>query len=102
MTHIQRSRTMQTATTSLGAAAVLAAARTFFARESGIYSAFIEQEGPTHVSLRGMGGEEVVVGVANVGPATTVTASSYLFDQQVALFLSALPPAATAVAGPVS
>lgn len=97
MTNIQRNRTMQTATTTLSGAEVLASARKFFARESGIYAAFLEQEGPTHISLRGMGGEEVVVGVASAGSGTAVTASSYMFDQQVALFLSALPPVAAGV-----
>ena len=98
MSHIQQSRTLQTATTSLGGADVLAAARQFFSRGSGIYAAFVEQEGPTHVTLRGQGGEEIVVGVAAASGATAVTASSYMFDQQVALFLASLPPAAPAAA----
>jgi hypothetical protein len=93
--NIQRSRTLQTATTSLSGEHVLRAARDFFSRESGIYSAFVEQEGPTHISLRGQGGEEIVVGVATVGGVTSVNGSSYMFDQQVAQFLSSLPPAAT-------
>ena len=78
---------------------MLGAAREFFARRSGIYSAFLEKEGPTYVSLRGQGGEEIVVGVAPSNGATSVTASSYMFDQQVARFLSSLPPAD---AGPVA
>lgn len=96
MSHIQHNRTLQTATTSLGGVDVLAAARRFFSRGSGIYAAFVEQEGPTHVTLRGQGGEEIVVGVApgsGATGATAVTASSYMFDQQVALFLASLPPA---------
>ena len=101
MTNIQRDRTLQRATTSLSGAAVLTAARKFFSRESGIYSAFVEQEGPTHVTLRGLGGEEIVVGVAMVNGTTAVNASSYMFDQQLALFLTSLPPAAV-VAGAVS
>ena len=92
MANIQRDRTLQQATTSLSPPAVLKAAREFFARQSGIYAAFVEQEGPAHVTLRGQGGEEVVVGVATVNGATAVNASSYMFDQQVALFLTALPP----------
>lgn len=93
MTNIQASRTLQEARTSLAGPDVLAAARAFFSRQSGIYAAFPEQEGPTHVSLRGLGGEEVVVGVAAADGATAVTASSYMFDQQVAMFLASLPPA---------
>ncbi|PHX97240.1 MAG: hypothetical protein CK531_04180 [Gemmatimonadetes bacterium] len=104
MTNIQRNRTLQQATTSLSGADVLKAARDFFQRGSGIYSAFVEQEGPTYMTLRGQGGEEIVVGVAMAGAATAVTASSYLFDQQVALFLASLPPAAPvdALAGAAS
>ncbi len=93
MTNIQANRTLQETRTSLGGPEVLAAAREFFARRSGIYAAFPEQEGPTHVSLRGLGGEEVVVAVAPRDGATAVTASSYMFDQQVAMFLASLPPA---------
>jgi hypothetical protein len=95
MPNIQKSRTLQTATTSLTGAQVLATAKTFFGRQNGIYAAFVEQEGPTHVTLRGQGGEEIVVGVASGGGGTSVNASSYMFDQQVAMFLSALPPAAS-------
>lgn len=93
MTNIQRNRTLQTVLTSMPGQEVLRAAREFFERRSGIYSAFLEQEGPTHITLRGLGGEEVVVGVAASGGATSVNASSYMFDQQVALFLTSLPPA---------
>ena len=93
MNHQQRNRTLQHATTSLSGADVLEAARTFFEQRSGIYSAFVEQEGPTHLSLRGQGGEEIVIGVASASGATSVNASSYMFDQQVAMFLASLPPA---------
>ena len=93
MTNIQRQRTLQTMRTSLSGPEVLQAARDFFARRSGIYSAFLEQQGPTYITLRGLGGEEVVIGVASSGGATSINASSYMFDQQVALFLSSLPPA---------
>jgi len=90
----QRNRTLQQTRTTLDGAAVLAAAKSFFASRSGIYSAFLEKESPTHVALRGQGGEELVIGVAQVAGVTQVTGSSYLFDQQVAHFLSSLPPAA--------
>jgi hypothetical protein len=87
----QASRTIQTFDTTLAAPDVLAAAKRFFARRTGIYSAFIEKEGPTHVAMRGQGGEEVLVGVAPIAGGTRVTGSTYLFDQQVARFLSSLP-----------
>ena len=85
-------RTQQEANTSLDGAAVLAAATEFFATRNGIYAAFPEKSGPTYVALRGQGGEDVLFGVATIPGGTRVTGSSYLFDQQIARFLSALPP----------
>jgi hypothetical protein len=91
-TNSQRGRTVQEASTALTSAQVLSEARTFFGRQSGVYSAFVEQEGPTHITLRGQGGEEIVIGTAPDKGTTRVTASSYLFDQQIARFLSTLTP----------
>ncbi len=84
-------RTQQESNTSLDGAAVLAAATEFFANRSGIYAAFPDKSGPTHVALRGQGGEDVLFGVAKIPDGTRVTGSSYMFDAQIALFLSALP-----------
>lgn len=84
-------RTQQETDTSLDGAAVLAAATEFFATRSGIYAAFPEKSGPTYVALRGQGGEDVLFGVAAIPGGTRVTGSSYMFDQQIARFLSALP-----------
>lgn len=89
----QSKRTLQQARTTLTAPAVLAAARDFFARNSGIYSAFLEKDGPTYITLRGQGGEEIAIGVVDAVGVTLVTATSYLFDQQVARFLASLPVA---------
>jgi hypothetical protein len=88
----QRARTVQEISTSLPVSKVLSEAKIFFGRQSGVYSAFVEQEGPTHITLRGQGGEEIVIGTASDNGVTRVTASSYLFDQQIARFLSTLPP----------
>jgi hypothetical protein len=88
----QASRTLQQTQTPLAPAAVLAAAKQFFARRNSIYVAYPEKEGPTYVNLRGMGGEEVVIGVAETEGGTLVNGSSYLFDQQIARFFSTLPP----------
>jgi hypothetical protein len=98
----QQRRTLQHTRTSLAPAAVLTAAKQFFARRHGIYAAFPEKEGPTFVSLRGQGGEEIIVGVMTDAEGTLVSGSSYLFDQQVARFLSTLPPFPTedATGGP--
>jgi hypothetical protein len=91
----QQDRTLQEARTSLGVPDVLTAAKTFFARRNSLYVAFLEKEGPTFVSLRGQGGEEVLIGAtpAPDGNGTRVTGSTYLFDQQVARFFATLPPA---------
>src|SRR6266550_1038038 len=91
-TNSQRARTVQEASTSLPAADVLGGAKAFFGRQNGIYAAFLEQEGPTHITLRGQGGEEIVIAATTSNGETRVTASSYLFDQQIARFLSILPP----------
>ena len=87
-------RTLLEYRTSLDPTNVLDAARSFFSRRNSLYAAFIEQEGPTHVTLRGQGGEELVIAAsATPGGGTLVTGSSYLFDAQIARFFSTLPPA---------
>lgn len=91
-------RTMQELRTTLPPAEVLAAAKTFFARRVSIYAAFPEQESDTHVSLRGQGGEEVVIGVLERDGATLVTGASYMFDAQISRFFSTLPRAAEVLA----
>lgn len=92
--HHQSSRTLQHQRTALATDEVLAAARDFFSRRSGIYAAFLEKQGPNWMSLRGQGGEEIVVAATEESGGTSVTASSYMFDAQVAQFLASLPPAA--------
>jgi hypothetical protein len=92
-----QSRTLLEHWTSLPPADVLAAAKTFFARRNSIYAAFVEQEGPTHVSLRGQGGEEVVIGAVAMPQGTRVSGSSYEFDFQIQRFFTTLPRAAEPV-----
>lgn len=89
----QTSRTLQQTQTSLSAAEVLEAAKRFFMRRNSIYAAFLEKEGPTYVTFRGQGGEELVIGVSPAGGGTLVTGSTYMFDQQIARFFSTLPQA---------
>ncbi|HJQ11133.1 MAG TPA: hypothetical protein VJ840_08895 [Gemmatimonadaceae bacterium] len=94
----QRQRVLQETTTRLSSGEVLQSAKQFFARQTGIYAAFPEQESKTHVSLRGQGGEEVVIAASpGENGATHVTGSTYLFDQQVARFLASLAPVPEAV-----
>lgn len=94
----QSQRTLQETTTSHTPAEVLQGAKEFFSRQAGVYAAFPEQESKTHVTLRGQGGEEVVIAAVPAGGATRVTGSTYLFDQQVARFLATLAPVPLAVA----
>ena len=91
-------RTLQETRTSLAVSDVLTAAKDFFAQRSSIYSAFVEQESASHVTLRGLGGEEIVIAASAVPNATTVTGSSYMFDAQVSRFFSTLPPTSEASA----
>ena len=90
----QSNRTLQSARTALTPADSLAAAKRFFSSRPTVYTAYLEQESPAHATFRGQGGEEIVVAVRTVEGATEVTGSSYMFDQQVARFLSTLPPTA--------
>jgi hypothetical protein len=94
----QRDRTLQETTTSQSPAEVLEAAKFFFARQTGVYAAFPEQESKTHVTLRGQGGEEVVIAAVPGAGQTQVTGSTYLYDQQVSRFFATLAPAPLAVA----
>jgi hypothetical protein len=76
-----RNRTLQETTTSHTPAEVLRSAKDFFARQTGIYAAFPEQESQAHVTMRGP-----------AAGATKVTGSTYLFDQQIARFFATLAP----------
>lgn len=86
-------RTQLETRTSAPPAEVLQRAKRFFARNQSIYTAYIEREGPDYVTLRGQGGEELILHAAAVDGATRVTGSSYLFDAQIGRFFSTLPPA---------
>jgi hypothetical protein len=88
----QSDRTLQEYHTTLPAAEVLAQAKKWFAKRNGIYAAFVEKEGPSFVTLRGQGGEEIVIGTMPKHDGTLVTGSSYLFDMQIARFFTTLPP----------
>jgi hypothetical protein len=88
----QSNRTFQTERTSQSPGDVLRGARAFFADASSIYAAFVEKEGPNHLVMRGQGGEEVVIAAFADEGGTVVNGSSYMFDQQVARFLTTLAP----------
>lgn len=94
----QTNRTLQEYLTIASPAEVIAEAKRFFATQNGIYATFPEQETERHLTLRGQGGEEIALGVQAGEGGTRVTASTYLFDQQVARFFASLPPAVAGVA----
>ena len=84
-------RTLQEHLTPLPPDDVLARAKKFFAHRNPLYAAFIEKEGPGFITLRGQGGEEIVLAATAKDGATLVTGSTYLFDMQIARFFSTLP-----------
>ncbi|QJR35874.1 hypothetical protein [Gemmatimonas groenlandica] len=99
--HQQSNRQLQERLTSLSIADVLARAARFFTRRSGVYATFIEKQGPSHLVLRGQGGEELVIAARVTDAGTSVSGSTYMFDQQLARFLDSLPTApAVSVATP--
>lgn len=77
--------------TSLNATEVLARAKLFFSERVPNCAAFPEVEGPSHLVLRGQGGEEVVLGTFPADGGTRVRGSTLLFDQVLDRFLSTLP-----------
>ena len=88
----QSQRTLQEYRTTLTPAEVLASAKKFFMRHVSIYASFLDREGPTFVSFRGQGTEELIIGAMPFEGATRVTGSTYLYDMQVARFFTTLPP----------
>ena len=88
----QSQRTLQEFRTTLTPADVLAEAKQFFTRRISLYATFLDREGPTFVTFRGQGGEEIVIAAATQDGATRVSGSTYLFDMQVARFFTTLPP----------
>ena len=77
--------------TTLDGAEVLRRAKRFFAERVPMQAAFPEKEGPTFLTLRGQGGEEIAIAVMPGAAGTRVRASTLLFDQQLDRFLSTLP-----------
>jgi hypothetical protein len=89
----QTERSLQEYHTTLAPEEVLAEAKKFFSKRNNIYATFLDKEGPTFVTFRGQGTEEIVIGTALAEDGgTLVTGSTYLFDMQVARFFTTLPP----------
>ncbi len=81
------------AVTALDGAEVLRRAKTFFGERIPMQAAFPDKEGPSFLTLRGQGGEEVALAVRPGPGGTRIRASTLFFDQQLDRFLSTLPPA---------
>jgi hypothetical protein len=77
--------------TTLEGQEVLRRAKRFFAERVPLNAAFPEKEGPTYLTLRGQGGEEIAFAVWSAPAGTRVRVSTLLFDQVVDRFLSTLP-----------
>ena len=84
---------IHTTTVSIPPAEVLTRAQQFFAERVPNSAAFLEKSGPNFVTLRGQGGEEVVISVwqDNEHDVTRVRASTLFFDQALGRFFSTLP-----------
>lgn len=85
---------IHTTTVSIPPAEVLDRAAQFFAERVPHAAAFVEKRGPNFVTLRGQGGEEVVLSAwqdPGAGGVTRVRASTLFFDQALDRFLSTLP-----------
>jgi hypothetical protein len=70
---------------------VLRRAKRFFAERVPLNAAYPEKEGPSYLTLRGQGGEEIALAVWQVPNGTRVRISTLLFDQVVDRCLSTLP-----------
>jgi len=84
---------IHTTTVSLAPAEVLARAQQFFAERVPNAAAFVEKTGPNFITLRGQGGEEVVISAwADTEKSVTrIRASTLFFDQALDRFFSTLP-----------
>jgi hypothetical protein len=90
---MQSAQTLLETTTSLSGDDVLSRAKAFFSSRPSLYAAFVDKEGPSFVSFRGQGTEELVIAVsAGENGSTRVSGSTYLFDMQVSRFFATLPP----------
>lgn len=84
---------IHTTSVALPPGEVLTRAEQFFAERVPNAAAFLEKRGPNFVTLRGQGGEEVVVSAweDKEKGVTRVRASTLFFDQALDRFLSTLP-----------
>lgn len=79
-------------TTAMAGDEVIRRAKKFFRERVPNNAAFPENEGPTWLTLRGQGGEEIALSVAPAPGGTKVRASTLFFDQGIGRFFSTLTP----------
>lgn len=72
---------------------MLGRAKAFFAERVPHYGAYLEDDGPGHVTFRGQGGEEIAIAAVACDGGSRVRGSSPLYGQAIARFFSTLPPA---------
>ena len=72
--------------TTLDGPEVLRRAKLFFAERVPLNAAYPEREGPTYLTLRGQGGEEIAFAVWSTPGGTRIRASTLFFDQVVDQF----------------
>ncbi len=77
--------------TSLSAGDVIALAKAFFSERVPNTAAYPEKEGPSFLTLRGQGGEEIAIAIIAGDQGQRVRASTLFFDQAVGRFLQTLP-----------
>ena len=84
---------IHTTTVSLPPAEVLERVQQFFADRVPNSAAFLEKSGPSFVTLRGQGGEEIVISAweDKEHGVTRVRASTLFFDQALDRFFTTLP-----------
>lgn len=70
---------------------VVKRAKAFFAERVPAHAAAPESEGPGFLTLRGQGGEEIVLRASPCDGGARVRASTLFFDQALARFASTLP-----------
>jgi hypothetical protein len=77
--------------TTMDGPEILRRAKRFFAERVPLNAAYPEREGPSYLTLRGQGGEEIAFAVWTTPAGTRVRVSTLFFDQAVDRFLSTLP-----------
>lgn len=84
-------------TTTLSGPEVLTRAKRFFTERVPLNAAYPEKEGPTWLTLRGQGGEEIALAIIGTDGVTRVRASTLFYDQAIGRFFSTLPRPAEAL-----